>query len=359
MEAPLLYNNTPKESLDPIKIIKDSKEYILNIDIQGDYIIFDINDTEDLISFNYKNKMTFKEIKDLNQIFIVLNSFNDFYDYIKALSNNKKLSIKKEDEKIIIILYVEILLKEQIIEINLFKEKKDLNLSIKDICKELILVKEKVNNLTTENKELRIIIDKQNKEIKYMKDKLNKLELYINPNFDDSVIIKNDESNFIILEIERLMNRKIKSIRKLYQATIDGGEPSNFHSKCDNIPFTVTLIKSEGNRRFGGFTPIPWESEDTGYKKGEGKSFVFSLDNKKIYNINKGSDEIFNCKKIGPCFGRGYDIGIEGNPIKEKVLFTYKSSYNYNGEYLPLSEYKEDGNKLLGIDYEVFQISFY
>ena len=40
-----------------------------------------------------------------------------------------------------------------------------------------------------------------------------------------------------------------------------GGDSINFHKKCDNIPNTLILIKSEGNRRFGGFTPIPWKSE--------------------------------------------------------------------------------------------------
>ena len=74
------------------------------------------------------------------------------------------------------------------------------------------------------------------------------------------------------------MDKKINELKKLYQATIDGGEPLNFHLNCDNIPNTLILIKSEGLRRFGGFTQIPWKTDencifiqDPGHK-----TFVFS-----------------------------------------------------------------------------------
>ena len=95
--------------------------------------------------------------------------------------------------------------------------------------------------------------------------------------------MKIDEKDMLYKEIENKMNKRIKEINKLYQATIDGGDPINFHSKCDNIPNTLVLIKSEGKRRFGGFTPIPWKSIEGNnwIKDPENKTFVFSLDNKK------------------------------------------------------------------------------
>ena len=90
------------------------------------------------------------------------------------------------------------------------------------------------------------------------------------------------EGNFIFKEIEKKINKRIKEIKKLYQATIDGGDTVNFHNKCDNIPNTLVLIKSECNRRFEGFTPIPLKSEGNYKSDPEMKTFVFSLDNKKI-----------------------------------------------------------------------------
>ena len=59
----------------------------------------------------------------------------------------------------------------------------------------------------------------------------------------------------------------------------------------------------------------------------EMKTFVFSLDNKRIYNLkNEKVDSVYHEKNCGPCFGNGWDIGFEGNPLEEKRL-TYKS-YN-------------------------------
>ena len=52
------------------------------------------------------------------------------------------------------------------------------------------------------------------------------------------------------------------------------------------------------------------------------------------------------------------DIGIEGNPIKEKAVRTFQYSYDYKGDSKALSEY--DGlNNLKALEYEVFQVIFY
>jgi len=143
--------NMPKKknivNLEPIKIEQNNNIYYLNIGVNKDIIIFSINDIEQLLSINYIKTMSFKEIKELNKVFHALNSINDFYEYLKLLSNNKKLNIKKNEEKITIILNIEVLLKEEIIEINLNKGKIDLNINIKNICKELIYIKEKIKDI--------------------------------------------------------------------------------------------------------------------------------------------------------------------------------------------------------------------
>ena len=172
------------------------------------------------------------------------------------------------------------------------------------------------------------------------------------------MIIKKNEFEFIKLYIQKNMNKEIKEIKKLYQATVDGGEPSVFHQKCDNIPNTLTFIESSGNKRFGGFTSIVWNSEG-GYIKDD-NAFLFSIDKQKIYPIKKGYEGGAICcgENQGPCFGRGYDIGIIGNPIikvtDHSYLLTYPCSYNYNGEKNCLSE---EGH-ILAKDYEVYEIIF-
>jgi len=170
--------------------------------------------------------------------------------------------------------------------------------------------------------------------------------------------MKRDENNMIFSEIQNKMNKPIKEIKKLYQATIDGGEPLNFHKRCNNIPNTLVLIKSEGNRRFGGFTPIPWKSYFSKPEDIQNKTFIFSLDNKKIYYLkSQDSIAVYNFGGYGPCFGSLDDIVIRGNPIKEKCLQTNPYSFDYKGDQQPLSE--SNNNQIKALEYEVFQIIFH
>ena len=96
----------------------------------------------------------------------------------------------------------------------------------------------------------------------------------------NSTIMEIEEFDMIHSEIKQRIYKKIKSIKKLYQATIDGVEPNNFHKKCDNISNILVLYKTQCSRRFGGFTSVCWTSKtgptlDPNY-------FLFSLDKKKI-----------------------------------------------------------------------------
>ena len=161
---------------------------------------------------------------------------------------------------------------------------------------------------------------------------------------NEKIIMEPDEEDFIFSEIEKRMNKSIRGLSKLYQASIDGGEPINFHKKCDNIPNTLVLIKSEGKRRFGGFTPIPWKSKGGFIEDKKNQTFVFSLDNKKIYNlISIYRKAVYHHEDYGPCFGFT-DIEILGNPIEKYKLRSIPDGYDYNGDKYPLSESDDSYN---------------
>ena len=104
--------------------------------------------------------------------------------------------------------------------------------------------------------------------------------------------------------IKERMKKEIKEIKKLYQATIDGDEPSIFHKKCDNITNTLILYKSAGKRRFGGFASKCWNSN--GQSIMDKNCFLFSLDSKNIYYMNN-SEYYFleRSYSIGPSFSDG------------------------------------------------------
>ena len=69
--------------------------------------------------------------------------------------------------------------------------------------------------------------------------------------FKSSNILTNDLSNNLLKLIKFPLN---KTWTLLYQATRDGFEPTDFHTRCDYYTNTLTVIKSNSSYVFGGFT---------------------------------------------------------------------------------------------------------
>ena len=168
---------------------------------------------------------------------------------------------------------------------------------------------------------------------------MKEIKKVINPNFNinkliignKSVIMKENEFDLINLAIRSRLRKIINELKKLYQALIDGDDPLSFHSRCDNIPNTLLLIKSTGNRRFGGFTSAKWSSENAGYIDDK-NAFLFSLDKQKIYSYSNNGKAIYNNKDYGPTFGDG-EIHISQHGILDNNLSTYESNSNWNYYY--------------------------
>ena len=215
-------------------------------------------------------------------------------------------------------------------------------------------LEERIKKLEAENKEIKKEIEELKKIIEPIQKKFNesvKINRHIFNN--NSTILQNNEFDLIHLAIKSRLNKSVKELKKLYQATIDGDGPINFHSRCDNIPNTLVLIKSAGNRRFGGFASEIWESPTSGKYKDDKNSFLFSLDKQKIYSY-KNDGKAIRCRKdYGPCFGYGPKIGIYGDPLKQQNLYSYKyyNSYDIDDAFL-------EKNSDYAIDYEVFQVIF-
>ena len=63
----------------------------------------------------------------------------------------------------------------------------------------------------------------------------------------DSLVF-NEEESLSLTDMTKTMDNGIL----LYRATRDGFTAKSFHSKCDDIPNTVTIIKNNFNYGFGG-----------------------------------------------------------------------------------------------------------
>ena len=384
-DAPLPIAFTPKEIIkESFMIQQEENIYNLSIEIIDQEIIIDISDENDLIK-EYDIKLTFEELKSLNKIFLAFNSCQDFIDFMKATIENKKILIKKNKEKEITLeLIVEYLFKKNTIKFDLIQKKinfeiiaqnlyqkinninnsyKNLEINFNNLIEENKSIKEGNKKLNDENnkikKEIKIIED----ENKIIKERLNNIESQLTNNkinnisFSiNSTIIEKNEFDFIHQAIKERMNKEIKEIKKIYQATKDGGDSKSFYKICVDIPNILVLYKTAGNRRFGGFTSQPWKptNRTIDYDK---NCFLFSLDKNKIYFSKYNDFGAFVRLDDGPSFLKNgtYLINCKGNPFTDKNLKTNESKYGevFNGDENALSE---DG-KFKGVyakEYEVF-----
>ena len=108
-------------------------------------------------------------------------------------------------------------------------------------------------------------------------------------NIDSKIITRKEELDFInnrLKQIDYFKNKNL-SYELIFRGTRDGRTSKIFHQKCDGIPKTITLIKTEKGLIFGGYIEKEWKSSG-GWIYDDENCFVFSLDLHKIYNPVKG-----------------------------------------------------------------------
>ena len=178
MTENLLSTPPSPEITNPLYIEQDNKKYLLVIKISGDSISFIASEPEKKDSLTYLRKMTLNEIKEkeTKNLFMGINSCMEFYDYLKVMSDMKKLSIIQKEDKVTISFTVDYLFKKHAVDINLFSEKINLD-SISDLYKEVITLKEKIKIISSSdnnNNDLK-------KEIDNLKDEIKELKIIIEP----------------------------------------------------------------------------------------------------------------------------------------------------------------------------------
>ena len=84
----------------------------------------------------------------------------------------------------------------------------------------------------------------------------------------------------------------------LYRGSRDGYKFEDIHSKIHNKGKTIVIIKSNTNKVFGGYTPIPWTSNGGG-KKAKKTSFLFSVrDNDSVVKLeHQDGHEVYHRKQ--------------------------------------------------------------
>ena len=113
------------------------------------------------------------------------------------------------------------------------------------------------------------------------------------------IIHKYSEIDDVVTKIQNLLLKGVK-FNLVYKAFDLDDKASTFHRKCDDLDMSLVLIETHKDVRFGGFTTKSWKGNCV--KKYDKNSFVFSLDNNKIFEIIEGSPAIGCYPNCGPVF---------------------------------------------------------
>ena len=100
----------------------------------------------------------------------------------------------------------------------------------------------------------------------------------------------------------------------LWKGSRDGFGASTFHSKCNSKGATLTVIMSNNDKLFGGYTSESWGfSGSSGAYKYDPTAFLYSLTHKAKCKQKTTGNSICDDSGYGPRFGGGHDIDIYDN----------------------------------------------
>lgn len=86
------------------------------------------------------------------------------------------------------------------------------------------------------------------------------------------------------MDLAALLGSNVK-LNLLFRGSYDGYKHEDFAARCHNKGKTLCIIKSDTQKIFGGYTPIPWDPREDA-KHFDNTSFLFSIrDDYKIVKL--------------------------------------------------------------------------
>lgn len=93
----------------------------------------------------------------------------------------------------------------------------------------------------------------------------------------------------------------------IYRASEHNFSINDFYKMCCDIPSVLILIKTEHNKKIGGYIPMKWElqniNQNVSVADNSRKSFLFSLTNNDKVELTASDNAIHYSYNYGPCFG--------------------------------------------------------
>lgn len=105
-----------------------------------------------------------------------------------------------------------------------------------------------------------------------------------------------------------------KTLQFLYRASEHSFSSYSFHNKCDNIPNTLTIVRTEFGKTIAGFTKYTWNTaKDSWVNDADKQTFLLSLDLKEKMVPLSENNLIYCSSKYGPVFGGDLQIQDQCN----------------------------------------------
>jgi hypothetical protein len=358
-----------------------------------DKLIFKINFPE-VKKYYYSKEFTYDELTKICPLFLIEENIININNLIKesVKNNGIKTSNTTNEKKINLIIPIQINSRMKEIQLELDQ----IEFNEEEFFSSLV---QKVNILLDERKEIYGIKSfgdireemHSNKDhfftlIRQIEDKYEKLNIIFNFMKENNllansnIISTSSDINLILdtlKKIEEESNKTKKNnksylyqnnsgiiFKLVYRATRDGDSARDFHERCDTIGPNITLIKTNKNVRFGGFTNCNWALPDEvddkkdgekGAEKSDPDSFCFSLSSKKIYFHNeKKEGAIFCSNGYGPTFSNNI-FAVNNNMLSKGGYCTKKDKSCFEGQK---KDYEiSGGDKYFKIkELEVFEI---
>ena len=411
--TPIDNNSKDKSNSDPFCYISKEGIYFTKfLNSSKDKLIFKLNFPEDKKHF-YSNDFSYEELTKTCPLFTIEENIEDIDQLLSESINNYGIETSNDEfdeNKKILILKISINSKTK--EFKLVLQKTDM--SDEDLISSLI---NKINNLLNDRKEmygvksfkqvkndLKVKKDKLGIKIDELGEKLDRLEKTFNTLKEISLIANShiindsDELNLILTTLKKSLlkdekkpgpnqlrkgkntnsntssKQKISNISEkkgntniifklVYRASRDGDSAEEFHKRCNDIGANITLVKTDKNIKFGGFTNFDWDipdkektikSPEDGVEKEDDKSFCFSLSLNKIYLHNKDKNGAIYCiEKCGPIFSDNI-FAINDNMLSKGGYCGKMEKSNFIGQEADFEIAGEENFKITEL--EVFEI---
>ena len=323
----------------------DNNPYTLKFAIVSNKLEITLSN-DDSLSLSYKASFQIEDLHKLNKFFRQYDSVEEALDYI--------VDIEKLEEKIAIITEGKFIkLKIAIPTGGKTKNNQEIEMMIpaKEVKDSDLLIKlcQKAQKISMLEKKINYLFDYlgiSEKDLEFyekIKDSINHLN-----NIESSIITKSDFGT-VAIGIKEKLNKKIKEAKLLYRASRDG-DTTQFHSKCDGKQNTVTFVKANNGRKFGGFANQAFNTSN--YWISDPNCFVFSLDYHECYYYNNNGNMIYGSSSYGPLWGSGHDLYLASGCRSNTTSTTNDGSFDYKGRTHALS----GGTSFQAVDYETYEL---